>query len=181
MRVGLVLRRTPLLLLLAWESLPAGGGIGTAVQTLTATVNPVGGLSTLGTATLSKSSTSFQPFTATVPLNYQVRTTPVGGGVITLQVTSDFTPSGGPAAATGALTYVCSGANLGTACSGTQTASTTTQTPVLTVPASACTGRGGACSGQNPNTMNLTFTLADSPAYSTSTYLASVTFTISAT
>src|SRR5208283_1908743 len=129
----------------------------------------------------SHSSTTFQPFTATVAVSYEVRTTPVGSGSITLQVTSDFTPTGGPAAAAGALTYVCSGANLGTACSGTQTASTTTQTPVLTVPASTCTGGGGACSGQNPNSMNLTFTLTDSPAYPTSTYSANVTFTISAT
>jgi len=47
------------------------GGIGAAVETLTATVNPVGALSTPGTATLSHSSNSFQPFTATVPVNYQ--------------------------------------------------------------------------------------------------------------
>jgi hypothetical protein len=181
MRGRLVLRQTAPWLLLAMGSLPAGGGTGTAVETLTATLNPVGALTTPGTATLSHSSNSFQPFTATVPVNYQVRTTPVGGGAITLQVTSDFTPSGGPSAASGALTYVCSGANLGTACSGTQTASTTSQTPVLTVPASACTGGGGACSGQNPNSVSLTFTLIDSPVYSTGAYSANVTFTISAT
>ena len=167
--------------LLALGSLPAGGGQGTAVQTLSATLNPNGALTTPGTATLSKSLTSFQPFTATLPVSYQVRTTPGGsGGTITLQVNNDFSPSGGPSAAGGALTYVCSGANLGTACSGTQTASTTTSTPVLTVPASACTGGGGACSSQNPNSMNLTFTLVDSPVYSTGTYSANVTFTISA-
>jgi hypothetical protein len=95
-------------------------------------------------------------------------------------VASDFSPSGGPTAASGALTYLCGGANLGTACSGTQTASTTTQTPVLSVPASACTGGGGACSSQNPNSVSLTFTLIDSPVYSTGTYSANITFTISA-
>jgi hypothetical protein len=166
---------------MALARLPAGGGTGTAVETLTATLNPVGALSTPSTATLTKTQNSFQPFTATVPVNYQVRTTPVGGGTITLQVTGDFTPAGGPAAASGALTYVCSGANLGTACSGTQTASTTVQTPILTVPASSCTGGGGACSGQNPNSMSVTFTLTDSPVYPTGTYSANVTFTISAT
>jgi hypothetical protein len=115
-------------------------------------------------------------------VSYQVRTTPGGsGGKITLQVTNDFSPTGGPTAASGALTYVCGGANLGTACSGTQTASTTTSTPVLTVPASACTGGGGACSSQNPNSMNLTFTLTDNPVYPTGTYSANITFTISAT
>jgi hypothetical protein len=161
-------------------SCPAGASTGTAGQTLTATVSPVGALTAPGTAVLTTSSTTFQPFTVTVPLNYQIRTTPVGSGAITLEVTSDFTPSGGPAAASGSLTYVCSGANLGTPCSGTQTASTTSQTPVLSVPASTCTGGGGVCSGQNPNSMNITFTLANNPVYPTGSYSANVTFTISA-
>ncbi len=181
MRGKLILRHTAPWLLLALGSLPAGGGTGTATETLSATVSPVGALSTPATATLTTSSTTFQPFTATVPVNYQVRTTPTGGGgSITLKVANDFSPTGGPTAASGALTYVCSGANLGTACSGTQTASTTTSTPVLTVPASACTGGGGSCSSQNPNSMSLTFTLIDSPVYSTGTYSANITFTISA-
>jgi hypothetical protein len=175
------LRHTAPWLLLALGSLPAGGGTGTATRTLSATVSPVGALNIPATATLSKGSNSFQPFAATVPVNYQVRTTPAGsGGSITLKVASDFSPTGGPAAASGDLTYVCSGANLGTACSGTQTASTATSTPVLTVPASACTGGGGSCSSQNPNSMSLTFTLIDSPVYPTGTYSANITFTISA-
>lgn len=180
-RGKLALRRTTPWLLLALGSLPAGGGTGTATETLSATLTPVGALTTPSTATLTTSSNTFQPFTASVPVNYQVRTTRTGsGGTITLQVASDFSPTGGPTAASGALTYVCSGANLGTACSGTQTASTTTSTPVLTVPASACTGGGGVCSSQNPNSMSLTFTLVDSPVYSTGTYSANVKFTISA-
>ena len=110
------------------------------------------------------------------------RTTPTGtGGTITLKVASDFSPGGGPSAASNALTYVCSGATLGTACSGTQTASTTSSTPVLTVPVSACTGGGGSCSSQSPNSVNLNFTLVDSPVYPTGTYSANITFTISAT
>jgi hypothetical protein len=161
-------------------ALPASGGTGTAGQTLTATLAPVGALTTPGTVTLSKNTNAFQPFTATVPVSYQVRTTPAGSGSITLRVTSDFTPSGGPSAANGALTYVCSGANLGTPCSGSQTSSTAGQTQVLSIPSSACTGGGGACSNQNPNSMTVTFTLADSPVYPTGTYSASVTFTISA-
>ena len=174
------LRRIRLPLLLAAVTLPAAASTGTAGQTLSATLSPVGALTTPGTATLSSGSTTFQPFIGTVPVSYEIRTTPVGSGSITVQVTSDFAPAGGPSAASGALTYVCSGANLGTGCSGTQTASTTGQTPVLAVPASSCTGGGGACSSQNPNSMNVTFTLTDSPTYPTGTYSASVTFTISA-
>jgi len=175
-----VVRYSALGLLLGLGSRPAAGGTATASQTLSATISPVGSLTTPGTATLTNSSNTFQPFTSTVPIRYEIRTTPAGGGAITLQVTSDFTPAGGPSAASGTLTYVCSGANLGTACAGSQTASTTVQTPVLTVPAAACTGGAGVCSGQDPNSMSITFTLADSPAYPTGSYSASVTFTISA-
>ena len=183
MNIGkLVPRRAgPWLLLLVSSSFPAGGGTGTTTQTLSATINPAWNLTTPGTATLTHTQSTFQPFHATFAVNYEVRTTPVGSGKITLQVTSDFSPTGGPSAASGALTYTCTSANLGTPCSGTQTASTTAQTPVLTLPASACTGGGGACSGQDPNSVNLTFTLTDSPAYPTGSYSANVTFTISAT
>lgn len=175
-----ILRPAVMGFLLAAGSIGAAASTGTATQTLTATLNPVGALTTPGTASLTKSLNAFQPFSATVPVSYQIRTTPGGSGTITVQVTNDFTPSGGPAASSGALTYVCSGATLGTACAGMQTASTTSQTPVLSVPTAACTGGGGACSAQNPNTMNVTFTLTDSPVYSTGTYSANVTFTISA-
>jgi hypothetical protein len=132
-------------------------------------------------ASLAHSQNTFQPFQTSVAVNYAVRTSPVGGGQITLEVSNDFSPTGGPSVSSGALTYTCAGASLGTPCSGTQTASTTAQTPVVTLPASACTGGGGACSGQDPNSVNLTFTLTDDPGYSTGSYSASVTFTISAT
>jgi len=180
-RTGIARRGALLLLLLALAPPPAGGGTGTATQGLTATINPAWHLTAPGTATLAHAQNTFQPFQATIPVNYEVRTSPVGSGRITVQVTSDFAPSGGPSVASGALTYTCGAANLGTACSGTQTASLTTQTPVLTLPASACTGGGGACSSQDPNSVNLTFTLTDDPGYATGTYSANITFTISAT
>jgi len=175
-------RGTPaLFLVLVWVPFPAGGGTGTATQTLSATINPAWTLTSPATASLTHTQNTFQPFQSAVAVNFEVRTSPVGGGKITLQVSSDFSPAGGPSAAGGALTYVCGSANLGTPCSGTQTASTTAQTPVLTLPASACTGGGGTCSSQDPNSVNLTFTLTDDPGYSTGTYSATVTFTISAT
>jgi len=160
---------------------PAGGGTGTNTQTLSATINPAWNLVSPASATLTHSLNNFQPFQANLSVNYEVRTSPAGSGKITLQITKDFSPAGGPSVANGVLTYTCGGANLGTPCSGTQTASTTTQTPLLTVPASACTGGGGACSSQDPNSVNVTFTLTDDPGYNTGSYSATVTFTISAT
>jgi len=169
------------LLLLSVSMMPAAGATGSASQTLSGTISPVGRIVVPASATLTTSVTTFHPFTGSLMVNYEARTTAAGGGNITLSVSGDFTPSGGPSAASGALTYTCSGATLGVPCSGTQTASTSSQTPVLTLPASACTGGGGTCSGPDPNSVNLNFTLSDDPGYSTGTYSASITFTISAT
>jgi hypothetical protein len=174
-------RCRPCFCLLTLAMIPASGSTGTGSQTLSATINPVGSISAPAAASLTTSATTFQPFKGNLTVNYWARTTPVGGGSMTLNVSSDFSPSGGPSAAAGTLAYTCSGATLGTACSGSQTASTTVQTPVLPLPASACTGGGGACSSQIPNSVNLSFTLTDSPVYATGTYSANVTFTISAT
>jgi hypothetical protein len=96
-----------------------------------------------------------------------------------MKVTQDF-QTGGPSVASGDLTYVCGAAGLGTACSST-TASTSTATAVVTVPSSACTGGGSPCSSTDPNTIGVTFTLADRPVVKTGTYTANVQFTISAT
>jgi hypothetical protein len=172
--IGLALLLVPVLIL-------AGGSTGTGTQGLSATIYPVGSIIAPASAALTTSTTTFRPFTGVLAVRYRARTTPVGGGSITLNVSGDFTPSGGPSVAAGALTYTCGAATLGIPCSGSQTVSTTVQTPVLTLPASACTGGGGACSGQDPNSVHLRFTLADDPGYATGSYSASITFTISAT
>jgi hypothetical protein len=156
------------------------GASATTNQTLSAGFSPIAKVSV--PVSLAVTGTQrFSGFSGTLPISYRARTTPFGGGTLTVRVTSDFSPSGGPSAASGALTYSCSGATLGTPCSGNQTASTSSQTPVLTLPASACTGGGGACSPQDPNTVNVIFNLTDDPGYSTGSYSASITFTISAT
>jgi hypothetical protein len=160
--------------------IPAGGSTGSGSQSLNATIDPVGSITAPASASLTTSATTFQPFKGTITVDYKARTTPAGGGAITLNISSDFTPSGGPSAASGALTYTCSGATLGTACSGSQTASTTAQTPVLAMPGGVCTG-GAPCGNQNPNSVGLSFTLTDNPAYATGAYTAMVTFTISTT
>ena len=119
-------------------------------------------------------------YTGTTSLTYKVRTTKVGGsGAITLKVTTDFGPAGGPSVATpptagDTLAYTCTLTSPGTACSGSQTASTAAGTPVGTFGAdakSASAGNGGT----------VAWTLTNDPQYSTGTYTAIVTFTISAT
>jgi len=165
---------------LAGTSFSAHGATAMANQNLTVTVNAAWSLLSPGIASLTHGQTAFQPYQATVPIRYEARTTAMGSGKITLQVTSDFSPAGGPSVSKGELTYTCDSATLGAPCTGPQMPSTSIQTPVLTLPASACTGGGGPCSGPDPNSVNLTFTLIDDPGYATGTYSANVTFTISA-
>jgi hypothetical protein len=164
-------------------SLPVQSGFGdtgSTTQTLNATLSPAITLTAPGSVALTRGSTPFTTFQANVPLTFRVRTTPTGSGSITMRVTSDFSPTGGPSVAANGLIYTCSG-SFGSVCSGNQTATTSSQTPVLTVPGSACTGGGGACSGSDPNSVTVTFSLTDDPTYPTGSYSAQVTFTISAT
>jgi hypothetical protein len=159
----------------------------TTTQTLQAIISPLGGLISFpNSVTLTKTGTAFSNFTGNLTIQYDARTTQsTGGGSITVQATTDFTPAGGPSItsppSTGdALQYTCSGATLGTGCSGTQTVSTTTSTNVVTLSASECTGGGGSCSSASPNTVTLNFTLTDDPVYKTGSYSATLTYTISA-
>jgi hypothetical protein len=159
------------------------GGTGSGNQTLTATLAANAKLSVPASLSLTAGATKFAPFSGALAISYRARTTPTptGGGTITVRVTADFLPAGGPSAAAAALSYTCGSASLGTPCSGTQTASTTVQTPVLTLPSSACTGGGGACSASDPASLNLNLILTDNPGYATGSYSAQLTFTISAT
>jgi hypothetical protein len=159
----------------------------TTTQTLQAVVSPLGGLFSFpSSVTLTKTGTTFSSFTGNLSIQYDARTTQsTGGGSITVEVTSDFTPAGGPSIASppsagDKLTYTCSGATLGTGCSGTQKVSSTASTSVISLSATECTGGGGSCSSANPNTVTLNFTLTDDPAYKAGSYSATVTFTISA-
>jgi hypothetical protein len=136
---------------------------------------------------LTHTGTAFSNFTSAsgITVSYWIRaTSSTGSGNIQMQA-AEFTPTGqgGPVIGSsgGPLTYTCSGATLGTSCSGTQTLSTTAQTPVVTsIPAGACTGGGGNCTSTVPNTVSTSFTLTDAAAYKTGTYSSVLTFTISA-
>jgi hypothetical protein len=151
----------------------------TVTNNLDAIIQANGELSVPGATTLSHAGTLFAGFTGSLTLQYRARTTSAGGGTVTLKAIQDF-QTGGPSVSSGDLSYSCGSAGLGTACTST-TASTSSATTVVTLPSSACTGGGSPCSATDPNSVLVTFTLADRPAVQTGTYTANVQFTISAT
>jgi len=161
---------------------PARSDVAGVSQTLNAQLAALGKVSAPASVTLNSTGTVFSPYTGSLILRYRVRSTPSGtGGTITLQATGEFSPSGGPTISSGALLYNCSGATLGTPCSGVNTASLSSQTNVATNPPSACTGGGAPCSTADPNSVNINFSLENNAAYETGSYTAVVTFTISST
>jgi len=172
-------------LLLAPSGLPAATL--TTTQTLTAVISPEGGFFSLtSNVSLTKNGSIFTNFTSSpVAIQYCARTTQsTGGGNITVKATADFSPSGGPSIAsppsTGdGLTYTCSTATLGQACTNTPTVSTTTAMNVVAFAPSECSS--STCGSSNRNTVTVTFYLTDDPKYNTGSYSATLTFTISAT
>jgi len=148
--------------------------------TLNVTVGTEAAIVVGSTSTFTAGSGSFANWTASTPFTYYIRTTTSGGsGNIQLKITSDFSPSGGPSVANSGstgdtLTYTCSVQSPGSACSGTQTASTSTPTPVATFGAAATSAKGGNASN------SVAWTLVNDPAYAQGSYVATATFTISA-
>jgi len=131
------------------------------------------------TTTLTTAGT-FANYTGTTNLTYRIRTSnPGGNGTITARVTTDFSPAGGPSVASpptagDVLEYTCTISAPGTACAGTQTASTAADTSVATFGADAASVSAG-------NSGSVAWTLTNDPVYDTGTYTAVVTFTIAAT
>ena len=164
---------------LGWLLFPATGigDVQTASQAVALTISPAGKLSVPGAVNLASNNMKFGAFQGNLLLSYWARTGAGGGGSITAQASSNFTPAGGPAIT--AVTYTCSGATMGAACSGSYSLSTSAQTPVAYLPGSACTGGGGDCSTQDPNSVQLWFSTPNLTHYKTGTYSAQVTFTIS--
>jgi hypothetical protein len=157
-----------------------GQATATTTQTLSAQLSPIGKVSLPASLSLTALGTTFGAFSATLLVRHRVRTTPTGSGNITLQAASDFAPAGGPKITSGVLTYTCSGASLGTACSGSRTVSASAQTPVLSIPGGSCTGGGSPCSATDPNTVNVNFVLTNDPAFHTGAFSAQLTLMISA-
>jgi hypothetical protein len=152
----------------------------TGTSTLSLTVSNEASITITTTTTLAATGTVFNPYTGTTNFTYKIRTTQTGGsGSIVLQISPDFSPSGGPSVGTppttgDALTYTCSTAS-GTACSTAQTASTSAPTNVATFGTDAHSVSTSGDAG------SVTWSLTNDPKYKTGSYSATVTFTVSAT
>ena len=121
---------------------------------------------------------SFANYTGTTSWSYKIRTSSAGtGGAVVVKISTDFAPAGGPAVASGNLTYTCGvtapNFGTGTACAGSVTAAST-DTNVATFGTST---RSASVGTQN-NAVN--WTLVNDPVYATGSYTAVATFTISA-
>jgi len=164
----------------AISCLPAIYAQGTGSTTVSVTVGAEASVIVNTSTTTLVSSTPFADYTGNTSLTYKIRTTPSSGaGTITAQVTTDFSPTGGPSVASppsagDALKYTCTVASPGTGCSGTQTSSTTAATSLATFGADAHSATAG-------NSASVAWALTNDAAYKVGSYSATVTFTISAT
>lgn len=164
----------------AISCLPAIYAQGTGSTTVSVTVGAEASVIVNTSTTTLVSSTPFADYTGNTSLTYKIRTTPSSGaGTITAQVTTDFSPTGGPSVASppsagDALKYTCTVASPGTGCSGAQTSSTTAATSVATFGADAHSATAG-------NSASVAWALTNDAAYKVASYSATVTFTISAT
>jgi len=166
-------------ILLLTLAVAARGNSVSASQSLTANLGAKAKVAVVQPAvSLVHSGGTFANFTGNVTVRYKVRTTTTGTSTLTVAATSEFTPANGPSIAASDLTYTCSGATLGTPCTGSQTVRTSTQGTVVTVGGGACTGSG--CSGNNPNSVSISLRLVNSPVFRTGSYSTSLTFSISA-
>jgi hypothetical protein len=151
----------------------------TGTTNVTVTVAAEAAISVNSASPLTSAGTLFANYTGSTSFTYKVRTKATGGsGSITAQVTTDFGPTGGPSVAApptagDTLSYGCSLTGVGTACSGSVTASTTAATNVATFATNARSAKAG-------DTGSLAWVLVNDPQYQTGSYTAVVTLSISA-
>ena len=153
----------------------------TAGQTVAITIAPAAKLNFLPAALTLLSSGSFSAYSGSMTAQSEIRTSPSGSGSVTLRVTSEFSPATGPRASAGDLSYQCTAASYGTACSGSVTASGTSQTPIAAYAGASCTGGGSGCSNTDPNSVDIRFSVADKSSFRTGSYTATITLSMSAT
>ena len=168
------------LAVLCMSSLSYAQFAGTGTTTLAVTVGSEAAIriDTASTALTASGTTFANPYSGTTNFTYKVRTTKVGGsGTITLKVTTDFSGSGGPSVATppagDSLSYTCSVGGVGTPGPTPVNASTSSSTNCVTFGADAKSAFGGDAG-------SVAWSLTNDPAYSTGSYNATVTFTVSA-
>jgi len=172
------LRPTISLIIALLLPVSGSGDVQSVTQSLAANILAYGKLSLPASVTLRAADTRFGgSLSGSLIVSYWARTSDAGSGSVSVQASSEFSPAGGPSISS--VTYLCSGATLGTSCSGTQNLTTSSQTPLVSLPTGACTGGGGVCSTQEPNTVLLNLSAPDKPHYKTGTYSALITFTIS--
>jgi len=153
----------------------------TGTTNLSLTVGAEAALTVGSSTALSSSGIAFSNYTGTTSLTYYIRT--ITSGTVTMQVTSDFSPAGGPSVATPVngdkLAYNCAMNSPGTHgtvtnCSSNVQASTASATNIASFGADSRSASAG-------NTGTVSWTLTNDPAYKAGGYNATVTFTISAT
>lgn len=161
----------------------APGVYAQATATANVSVGAEAGLTVVATPNMTSSGANFAYMSTTTNLTYFIRTSQGGSGNIVLQVTSDFSPTGGPSVASppsvqDKLTYTCNAANPGNngtaaPCSGSMTASTTNATSVASFGSDARSLMSG-------NSASVSWILTNDPTYKVGSYQATITFTISA-
>ncbi|MCC7497220.1 MAG: hypothetical protein IT160_06560 [Bryobacterales bacterium] len=151
----------------------------TGTTNISVTVGPEAAISVNSATPLTTGTTLFDDYTGTTAFSYKVRTTKAGGsGSVTAQVLTDFSPGNGPSVQTpptagDTLSYGCTVAGPGTACSGSITAQYQTDTNVATFGANAHSSKAG-------DSGSLAWVLTNDPKYETGSYQAVVRFSISA-
>ncbi len=151
----------------------------TGTTTLNVTVAPEAALAinTASTALTTPGVGLFADYTGTTSFTYKIRTAQTSGaGHIALQITSDFSGSGGPSVGapptTGdALKIACTSAK-GTVCASATPALVSNPTTVVSFGPDVHSAKDGDAG-------SVTWTLTNDPAYKTGDYTATATFTIS--
>ncbi len=135
---------------------------------------------TTATTNMATASTTFgSAFTGSTSVNLKFRTSATtGSGTVTVKITTDFSPTGGPSVATpptagDALSYTCSITSSAACVTGSTTASTGSATNVVTMGAAKHSANAG-------DVATVGWSLTDDPVYAQGTYTATATFTISA-
>ena len=148
----------------------------TDTTTLSVVVASAATISLDSSATTLTAGSTWGDYTGTTSGSIRMRTSKTGGaGSVTVEITSAWA-TGGPSLAAGDLTYTCTVAEASeaTACSGSVAASDSTATTVLSMGADGQTADAD-------DTFSVEWSLENRPSYSTGTYSATATFTVSAT